>query len=159
MRRAAYALASTNEYLRIMAGSVSGSHSPCNGVDIAGFRKENTLNNQTPSRGLEWVNLLLGSGLGLAAFAFAGETIVAWNAGIVGTLIACCAAVALYRYGAWAEWSNIALGCWAAISPFALGFTTAPGPTWSLILVGGSVASIAAMQIAAGRNGRTRTTT
>ena len=83
-----------------MAGSIGGSHSPCTGVDIAGFRKENTLNNQTPSKGLEWLNLLLGSGLALAAFAFAGETVAAWNAGIVGTLIACCAAVALYRYGA-----------------------------------------------------------
>jgi len=158
-QRAAYALASTDTYLRIMAGSVSGSHSPCTGVDMAGFRKENTLNNETPSKALEWLNLLLGSGLALAAFAFAGPTVAAWNAGIVGTLIACCAAVALYRYGAWAEWSNIALGCWAAISPFALGFTAASGPTWSLILVGSSVAWIAAMQIAAGRNGRTRTTT
>ena len=142
-----------------MAGSISGSHSPGTGVEMAGFRKENTLNNQTPSKGLEWLNLLLGSGLALAAFAFAGETVAAWNAGIVGTLIACCAAVALYRYGAWAEWSNIALGCWAAISPFALGFTSAPAATWSLILVGSSVAFIAAMQIAGGRNGRTRTTT
>ena len=97
--------------------------------------------------------------MALAAFAFAGQTVAAWNAGIVGSLIACCAAIALYRYGAWAEWSNIALGCWAAISPFALGFTNATGPTWSLILVGSSVASIAAMQIAAGRrNSRTRTT-
>ena len=141
-----------------MAGSVNGSHSPCTGIDMAGFRKENTLNNETPSKGLEWLNLLLGSALALAAFAFAGETVAAWNAGIVGTLIACCAAVALYRYGAWTEWSNIALGCWAVISPFALGFTTEPGPTWSLILVGGCVASVAAMQIAAGRKGHTRTT-
>lgn len=117
------------------------------------------MKNETPSKGLEWLNLLLGSGLVLAAFAFAGDTVAAWNAGVVGTLIACCAAIALYRYGAWAEWSNIALGCWAALSPFVLGFTSAPAPTWSLILVGSSVASIAAMQIAAARNGRTRTTT
>ncbi len=159
MRRAAYALASTDAYPRTMVESMSGSHSPCTGVDIAGFRKENTLNNQIPSKGLEWLNLLLGSGLALAAFAFSGEAVAAWNAGIVGTLIACCAAAALHRYGAWAEWSNIALGCWAAISPFALGFTNASGATWSLVLVGSSVAFIAAMQIAAGRNGRTRTTT
>ena len=117
------------------------------------------MRNEVSNKGLEWTNLVLGVGLACAALAFTGIPAAAWNAGVVGVLVACCSAAALYRQGAWAEWSNIALGCWVAISPFALGFTNAPAATWSLILVGSSVAFIAAMQIAGGRNGRTRTTT
>lgn len=96
------------------------------------------MTSEVPSKGLEWSNLVLGAGLACAAFAFAELPAAAWNAGIVGVLIACCSAVALYRYGAWAEWSNVALGCWASSCSVPAGLRIGTGgdvdarPRWAL---------------------------
>jgi hypothetical protein len=105
-----------------------------------------------PSKGLEWTNLIVGVGFACAAFVFTGAA--AWNAGIVGLLIAYCSTVALYRYSSWTEWSNVTLGSWAIVSPFVLGFAAAPGATWTCIAVGICVATIATMQLLAGRKAR-----
>ena len=110
--------------------------------------------NEVPSKGLEWTNLVFGAALACAAIAFAELPVAAWNAGIVGTLIACCSAVALYRYEAWTEWSNLTLGCWAVVAPFLLGFGSAQAPMWTHVVVGLCVATIATMQLAAGRKAR-----
>lgn len=109
---------------------------------------------EVPSKGLEWTNLIVGAGFACAAFVFTGMPLAAWNAGIVGALIACLSAVALYRYGSGAEWSNVTLGSWAIVSPFVLGFATVPGATWTTIAVGVCVATIAALQLLAGRKVR-----
>lgn len=106
---------------------------------------------EVPSKGLEWTNLILGACLACAAFMFAGLPLAAWSAGIVGTLIVCCSAVALYRYGAWTEWSNLTLGSWAVVAPFLLGFGSAQGPMWTHLVIGLCVATIAVMQLAASR--------
>jgi hypothetical protein len=103
---------------------------------------------EVPSKGLEWTNLILGAGFACATFAFTGAA--AWNAGISGLLIACCSAVALYRYGTWTEWSNAVLGTWVVVSPFALGFAAAPAATWTSVAVGIAVTTIATMQLRAG---------
>lgn len=113
------------------------------------------MTSEVPSKGLEWTNLILGAGLACAAFMFAGAPVAAWNAGIVGTLMVCCSAMALYRYGAWAEWSNLALGCWAVVAPFLLGFGSMPMPMWTHVLIGLCVATIATMQLLAGRKEQT----
>ncbi|MEI9431984.1 SPW repeat protein [Mesorhizobium sp. Cs1299R1N3] len=110
------------------------------------------MKSEVPSKGLEWTNLILGAGLACAAFLFAGLPAAAWNAGIVGTLIVCCSAVALYRYGAWAEWSNLTLGSWAVIAPFLLGFGSAQAAMWTHVLIGLCVATVAIIQL---RNSRT----
>jgi hypothetical protein len=109
------------------------------------------MTNEVPSKGLEWTNLVLGAGLACAAFVFADMPAAAWNAGIVGVLIACCSAVALYRSGAWAEWSNLALGSWAVAAPFLLGFGSVPAAMWTHVLVGLCVATIAVIQLSSGR--------
>ncbi|CAM3111302.1 SPW repeat protein [Paracoccus nototheniae] len=106
---------------------------------------------EVPSKGLEWTNLLLGLGLACAALAFGALPAAAWNAGIVGLLVVCCSAVALGRYGAWAEWSNIALGCWAIAAPFMLGFGAAQTAMWTHILIGICVATIATVQLMSAR--------
>jgi hypothetical protein len=108
------------------------------------------MTNDVPSKGLDWTNLVLGAGLACAAFAFAALPAAAWNAGIGGVLIACCSAVALYRYGTWAEWSNLILGCWAVAAPFLLGFGSAPAAMWTHVLVGLGVAAIAIIQLSIG---------
>ena len=109
------------------------------------------MKNEVPNKGLEWTNLIFGMCLALAAFMFAAIPAAAWNAGIVGTLIACCSAVALYRYGDWAEWYNLTLGCWAAVAPLLLGFGSAPTAMWTHVLIGLSVATIAIAQLLASR--------
>lgn len=106
------------------------------------------MTSEVPSKGLEWTNLILGACLACAAFLFAGQPVAAWNAGIVGLLIVCCSAVALYRYSSWAEWSNLTLGCWAIAAPFLLGFGSVQTPMWAHVLIGICVAAIAIIQIA-----------
>ncbi|MFQ6186295.1 hypothetical protein ACLMJV_30845 [Sinorhizobium meliloti] len=83
------------------------------------------MSTEGPNKGLEWPNLLLGAGLVCAAFALAGFPATTWNPAIVGLLIICCSAVALYGNEAWFECSNLAVGCWAAPAPFLLGFGSA----------------------------------
>jgi hypothetical protein len=109
--------------------------------------KEMKMKNEAASKALETTNLVLGAGLACAAFAFNGVPAAAWNAGIVGILIACCSAAALYRYGAWAEWSNMTLGYWTVAAPFLLGFGVADAAMWTHVLVGICVAAIATMQL------------
>jgi SPW repeat len=109
------------------------------------------MRSEVPSKELEWANLILGAGLACAASMFTELPLAAWNAGIVGALIVCCSAVALYRYGPWTEWSNLTLGCWAVVAPFVLGFGSAQTPIWTHVLVGLCVAAIATMQLWASR--------
>ncbi|RWD67034.1 MAG: hypothetical protein EOS36_03370 [Mesorhizobium sp.] len=109
------------------------------------------MTSEVPSKGLEWTNLILGACLAGAAFKFAELPLAAWNAGIIGSLIVCCSAVALYRYGDWAEWSNLTLGGWAVVAPFLLGFRSAQGPMWAHVVIGLCVATIAVMQLSASR--------
>jgi hypothetical protein len=105
------------------------------------------MRNEAASKALETTNLILGAGLACAAFVFTAVPAAAWNAGIVGVLIACCSTAALYRYGAWAEWSNMTLGYWTVAAPFLLGFGAADAAMWTHVLVGICVAAIAIMQL------------
>ncbi|MER9169182.1 SPW repeat protein [Mesorhizobium australicum] len=109
------------------------------------------MRNDVPSKGLEWTNLILGVGLACAAIMFVGMPVAAWNAGVVGALIVCSSAMALYSYGDLAEWSNLTLGCWAVVAPFLLGFGSAQGPMWTHVVVGLCVATFAALQLLASR--------
>lgn len=109
------------------------------------------MTSEVPSKGLEWTNLILGAILACAAFVFTDLPSAAWNAAAVGTLIVCCSAVALYRYGDWIEWSNLTLGCWTVAAPFLLSFRSAQGPMWTHVVIGLCVATIAAAQLVASR--------
>jgi SPW repeat-containing protein len=111
--------------------------------DLVSDKEETNMKNEGPNKGLEWTNLILGICLAFAAFMFAAIPASEWNAGIVGTLIACCSAIALYCYGDWAEWSNLTLGSWAGVPPFLLGFGSAPTAIWTHAVIGLSVATIA----------------
>jgi hypothetical protein len=117
------------------------------------------MTSEVPSKGLEWTNLVLGASLACSAFAFAELPAAALNAGIVGVLIACCSAVALYRYGAWAEWSNLTFGCWAAAAPLLFGFGSAQAAMWTHVLVGLCVATIAIIQLSSDRKAQVLSST
>lgn len=89
----------------------------------------------------EWqdvANLILGAWLGVSPWmlAFAPQQVPAWNAIIVGLVIALAAAGALYAFHVWEEWLNGALAVWLVISPWILGFSTQQVPTWNQIIVG-----------------------
>jgi hypothetical protein len=112
---------------------------------MAPAKQEMNMRNEVPS--LEWANLILGACLACATFFFTDFPVTAWNAAIVSTLILCCFAMALYRYGTWAEWVNITLGCWAVVAPFLLDFTSTQAPLWTHALIGLCVATIATMQL------------
>jgi len=120
-------------------------------VETSLDQKEMKMTSEVPSKGLEWTDLVLGGGLAGAAFIFADLPLAAWNAGIVGTLIVCCSAVALYRYGDWTEWFNLTLGCWAVVAPAMLGFGSAQAPISMHVVVGLCVATIAAWQLVTSR--------
>jgi hypothetical protein len=108
------------------------------------------MKSEVPNKGLEWTNLVLGLVLACAAFALGGLSTAVWDAAVVGILIACCSAIALTRYGAWAEWTNVVLGCWAVIAPWVLGFSGAQTAMWTHVVIGICVACIAAAQLFSG---------
>lgn len=86
----------------------------------------------------DWANLVLGIWLVLAPFFGVGMTgnVAAWNSYLLGVLVAIFAAAALARPQQWEEWTNLVLGAWLIVAPFALGFTDQAGPTWNQIIVG-----------------------
>jgi hypothetical protein len=86
------------------------------------------------------LNILLGIWLIISPFAivsfnpFQNATV---NNVIVGILVAIVAAIRFAgpTKGGW-SWCNVILGAWLIISPFVLGFSNAPLPTWHNIIVG-----------------------
>ena len=74
---------------------------------------------------------LLGAGLFFSAFLFGELPIAALSAAITGLFIVTCSMLALYRFSSSAEWSNLALGSWAVVAPFVLGFASDHRPSQS----------------------------
>lgn len=85
----------------------------------------NIANRTTEDIAVDTINLILGIGLAFTPwlFGYAGESTAAWNAWIVGGLVALVALGAFVRFAEWEEWVNLALGVWALLSPWLLGFS------------------------------------
>ena len=83
-------------------------------------------------------NLVLGLWLGISpwALSYAGEVKPAWNAHIVGVIIALASLVALIAFQKWEEWVNAALAAWLIVSPYLLGFSTLTYALWNQLIVG-----------------------
>ena len=83
-------------------------------------------------------NLVLGVWLVISPWvlSYAAEPRPAWNAHIVGVIIAVAALAALISFHAWEEWVNTALAVWLLISPYLLGFTTMTQAVWNQVIVG-----------------------
>jgi len=86
----------------------------------------------------DWTNLLLGAYLVLAPFFGIGAVndVAAINSYLTGTAVAIFAIAALARRQLWEEYTNLVLGLWLIVAPFALGFTNLAGPMWNQIVVG-----------------------
>ncbi|CAH0340873.1 SPW repeat protein [Rhizobium sp. CECT 9324] len=114
------------------------------------------MKNELPSKALEWTNVLLGVCMACCALYFRDTPAAAWNAVIVGVLVMSFSAVALSRYGVWAEWSNLSLGCWTLIAPFLLGFGVSGAPMWIHVVMGLCIAAIASIQLKGSSKGGRR---
>ncbi len=86
----------------------------------------------------DWTNLLLGAYLVLAPFFGIGAVgdVAAINSYLTGTAVAIFAIAALARPQLWEEYTNLVLGLWLIVAPFALGFTNLAGPMYNQIIVG-----------------------
>ena len=83
-------------------------------------------------------NLVLGIWLVLSpwALAYAGEVTAAWNAYVVGAIVAVAAFAALIAFQKWEEWVNAGFAAWLIVSPFILGFSALTYALWNQIIVG-----------------------
>jgi hypothetical protein len=97
-----------------------------------------TWNEKLTTSGKDAGNLALGIWLVLSprALAYAGEATAAWNAHIVGAIIAVAAFAALIAFQKWEEWVNAGLAAWLIVSPFILGFSALTYALWNQIIVG-----------------------
>lgn len=98
---------------------------------------------------LDVVNFLAGICLMLTPWliGFTAEPRAAWDAWLVGAGIALVAVGALVAFAQWEAWLNLALGIWAAIAPWALGFSHATGAMAAHVVIGAIVAIIAAIEL------------
>ncbi len=99
----------------------------------------------------DWMNVLLGLWLVAAPLVGIGVSsdAAALNSYLTGSAVAILAIAALIRPQPWEEYTNLALGLWLIVAPFALGFTDLGGPMWNQLVVGllvGGAALAAAVQ-------------
>ena len=95
---------------------------------------------------LDVVNIIAGLGLLLSPwyFGYAAESDAAWNAWMVGGVVTLIAVAALFAFHQVEEWANVALGLWAVIAPWALGFSAVAAAMWAHVIGGVVVAALAA---------------
>lgn len=106
-----------------------------------------------------WVMLVLGAWLFLTPWIFGftvgapvegattGFSTAAWNAWIVGVVIAALALWAALRFAEWHDWVNGVLGVWLVVSPWILGFAALTAAVWNHVIVGLVVVILAAWEI------------
>ena len=83
-------------------------------------------------------NLILGIWLAISpwALSYMADATPAWNAYIVGIVIAVAAAAAIMAFHQWEEWTNVALAIWLIVSPFLLGYAMLSNALWNQIVLG-----------------------
>ncbi|WP_342640239.1 SPW repeat protein [Rhodoligotrophos ferricapiens] len=98
---------------------------------------------------IDIVNIVAGLGLFLSPWylAYTGEAYAAWNAWIIGAVVALIAIGALLAFREYEEWANLVLGLWSIIAPWALGFAAVTAAVWSHVLAGIVVAVLAASNV------------
>lgn len=84
------------------------------------------------------LNCLLGVALFFSPWAlgFASEQTAAWNAYVIGAIIAVMALAAMVAFHDWEEWVSVALGAWLVVSPWLLGFSAVGSAMLTHVLIG-----------------------
>jgi len=100
------------------------------------------------------LSVVLGVCLALTPWVlgFAGEPAAAWNAWLVGAAIAVVAVGAFLAFRPWEGWVKFALGVWAIVAPWLLGFSHVDSAIYAHVIVGVMVAALSAIEIWVGRN-------
>lgn len=81
------------------------------------------------------------------AAATAGFTIAAWNAWVLGVVIAVLALWAAFQFAEWHDWVNGVLGVWLVASPWILGFAALTTAVWNFVVVGLLIVALAAWEL------------
>jgi hypothetical protein len=76
----------------------------------------------------------------------AGPAAAAWNAWVVGVVIAALAIWAIVMFAEWQDWLNGILGVWLVIAPWVLGFSSLAAASWNHVIVGLLVVACAAWE-------------
>ena len=110
-----------------------------------------TINEKLAARWKDAANVILGLWLAASPWflSYATESIPAWNAHIVGLVIAVAALAALFAFQKWEEWVNTALAAWLVVSPFLLGFNNLTSATANQIVVAVLVGGLALASLSA----------
>jgi|SRR3990167_570720 len=105
----------------------------------------------------DWVNVLLGLWIfgspwllehTMVTEVSGGGLLGMWNAWVVGLAVVLIAGIATSAYSAWAEWTNVALGAWLLVSPWALGFSQSAVLMWNAVIFGALVLGFAGWALA-----------
>jgi hypothetical protein len=106
-------------------------------------------NRKTEETAIDIVNVIIGACLALTPWVvgFTNETYAATNALLVGAAVALIAIGALVSFREWEEWLNFALGIWALLAPWLLGFTADQFATYTHVIAGIIVALLAATKL------------
>ncbi len=99
----------------------------------------------------DWGNLVLGLWIFASPWIFqlatAGNA-VTWNLYVVGIAVTILALMAIFAFQAWEEWTNLVLGLWLLVSPWALGFSSSTLLMLNAVIAGALVAILAGWVIA-----------
>jgi hypothetical protein len=119
-----------------------------------------TIKERVTARWKDAANFVLGIWLVVSPWvlAYAANTQPAWNAHVVGVIIAVAALATLIAFHEWEEWVNTALAAWLIVSPFLLGFSGLQAALWNQLVVGVLVGLLAiwAGRTSAGGSGLTK---
>ncbi|TWG55233.1 MULTISPECIES: SPW repeat protein [Phyllobacteriaceae] len=100
------------------------------------------------------VNIVAGLGLLLSPWylGYSAETYAAWNAWVVGAAVTLIGVAALFAFHQVEGWANVALGLWAVIAPWALGFSAVTAAMAAHVIAGLIAAALAAVSLWLGSN-------
>jgi hypothetical protein len=108
-----------------------------------------TTKRRTEKTTIDVVNFVLGACLASAPWVlgFTGQTAAAWNVLVVGAAVAFVAVDALANLTEWEEWANMALGIWAILAPWLLGFAEVAQAMYAHLFIGLIVTVLAAVDL------------
>jgi SPW repeat len=95
---------------------------------------------------------------GGAAVASAGFTTAAWNAWVVGIVVAALAIWAIAMFAEWQDWLTGILGVWLVVAPWVLGFSAMAAVVWDHVIVGALIVALSAWELWAIRHEGSRAT-
>ncbi len=90
---------------------------------------------------------------GAGPLSAATNSIALWNLHIIGIAVSVLAMAALIAFRDWQEWTNMALGFWLYVSPWALGFSASVLLMWNAVIVGTLIVVLAGWTMAPPRGG------